>query len=103
MNRIDSKHLYRQMQFSEKVFGPGPRTKGVINHIKKELKEIEADPLDLKEWVDVIILAFDGAWRTGAKPQEIIDAVKEKQTINEGRTYPDWQTMSEDEAIEHVR
>lgn len=100
---IDAGHLERQRQFSAATFGPGPRTAGVLDHIRKELNEIEADPLDLREWVDVIILAFDGAWRAGWEPQAIIDAVKEKQRVNEAREWPDWRTASPDHAIEHVR
>jgi dATP/dGTP diphosphohydrolase len=103
LNRIDSKHIYNQRAWSEKTFGPGLRTGGILDHIRKELREIEADPLDLSEWVDVIILAFDGAWRTGAQPQDIIDAIKEKQMKNERREWPDWTTFSDKEAIEHIR
>jgi hypothetical protein len=54
-----------QREWSEATFGPGVRTLGVTNHIRKELEEIEKDPHDLNEWTDVIILAFDGAWRSG--------------------------------------
>lgn len=100
---IDADHLTRQQGWSERTFGPGPRTRGVIDHIRKELVEIEADPLDLMEWVDVVILALDGAWRAGHAPQAIVDAIVAKQTKNEGRVWPDWRTRSEDEAIEHVR
>ena len=99
---IDSWHLDRQREFSEKTFGPGLRTNGVVDHIRKELVEILEDPTDLKEWVDVIILAFDGAWRTGAGSQEIIDAIVAKQTKNEQRTWPDWRTSDPDKAIEHT-
>jgi hypothetical protein len=100
---IDAQHLTLQRAWSERTFGPGPRTKGVLDHIRKELKEIEDDPLDVKEWVDVVILALDGAWRAGWEPQAIIDAIKAKQVKNEARTWPDWRTMSEDQAIEHDR
>lgn len=100
---IDAAHLAHQREWSRETFGPGPRTLGVIDHIRKELVEIEADPADLGEWVDVIILSFDGAWRAGWEPQEIIDAVKGKQARNEARTWPDWRAMSEDHAIEHDR
>lgn len=100
---IDAKHLARQKTFSEKTFGPGKRTYGVLQHIRKELQEIENDPTDIYEWVDVLILAFDGAWRAGWEPQQIIDAIKEKQEINENRTWPDWRTFTEGEAIEHER
>jgi hypothetical protein len=100
---IDAAHLAHQREWSSETFGPGARTLGVTDHIRKELVEIEADPADLGEWVDVIILAFDGAWRAGWEPQQIIDAVKAKQARNEARIWPDWRTMSEDHAIEHDR
>ena len=58
-----SEWLDCQRSWSLRVFGPGPRTKGILKHIEKELDEIEADPGDPMEWVDVMILAFDGAWR----------------------------------------
>ncbi len=100
---LDATHLERQRQWSGRTFGPGPRTRGVLAHIRKELLEIEADPLDVKEWVDVVILALDGAWRTGTEPQAILDAILEKQERNEGRQWPDWRTLSPDVPIEHVR
>ena len=100
---IDADHLDRQRKWSGRTFGPGTRTQGVLDHIRKELIEIEADPLDVGEWVDVIILAFDGAWRAGWEPQEIIDAIRTKQTRNENRVWPDWRTADPDAAIEHDR
>lgn len=96
-------HLFRQREWSERTFGPGARTAGVVDHIRKELCEIEADPADTSEWIDVAILALDGAWRAGASPQEIISALVAKQTKNEGRVWPDWRTMPADKAIEHDR
>lgn len=62
---IDESHLAGQRRWSEATFGPGPRTLGITAHIRKELQEIEDDPTDLTEWIDVAILALDGAWRTG--------------------------------------
>jgi hypothetical protein len=100
---INEDHLFRQREWSRETFGPGHRTGGVIDHIRRELVEVEANPLDVNEWVDVIILAFDGAWRAGYEPEQIITAIKEKQTRNEGRSWPDWRTGSEDHAIEHVK
>jgi hypothetical protein len=96
-------HLHRQREMSLKNFGPGARTKGVIDHIKKELNEIEQDPTDITEWVDVIILAFDGAWRAGWEPEDIVKAIVAKQTKNEARQWPDWRTADPNKAIEHVR
>jgi hypothetical protein len=102
MSSIDTAHLTRQATWSALTFGPGVR-KGVVAHIRKELIEVEeSDHRDLEEWVDVIILAFDGAWRMGASPEQIIAAIKAKQTKNEGRTWPDWRVVGTDGAIEHV-
>ena len=97
------RHLERQSAWSRATFGPGHRTGGVIDHIRKELVEIEEAPLDLSEWADVVILALDGAWRTGASPAEVVEMIEAKQTKNEAREWPDWRTLSEDQAIEHVR
>ena len=96
-------HLQRQREFSERTFGPGPRTKGVCDHIRKELAEIEQAPTDLSEWADVVILGLDGFWRSGATPEQIIAALVAKQTKNEARTWPDWRTQPKDRAIEHDR
>lgn len=104
-------HLYRQQSFSERTFGPGERSVGLVDHIRKELIEIEAKPADLNEWIDVVILGLDGAWRcgvtdanpSGIPPEQIIDALVAKQTKNEGRQWPDWRTAEPGKAIEHVR
>ncbi len=118
-------HLYRQRAFSRATFGPGDRTLGVTDHISKELEEIKAAHKtynDTKhfyeirsstyshhlnnlrnEWVDVIILGFDGLWRTGATPEEIVDLIKKKQEKNENRNWPDWRTADPNAAIEHVK
>lgn len=96
-------YLARQAEFSARTFGPGPRVEGVTDHITKELVEVRESGGALAEWVDVIILALDGAWRSGATPAEIIAAIVAKQTKNEGRTWPDWRTVPSGKAIEHDR
>ncbi len=96
-------HLRRQREFSERTFGPGKRVAGVCDHITKELIEVRDSDGALEEWVDVIILALDGAWRSGATPEQIIAAIVCKQMRNEARTWPDWRTVPAGQAIEHVR
>lgn len=113
-------HLTRQAAFSRATFGPSPRTKGVADHIRKELIEVEeaANAAERsKEWVDVAILGLDGLLRScreqldgiadGASNREIADMacrlIREKQDQNEIRDWPDWRTMSADKAIEHDR
>ncbi len=95
-------HLHRQRAFSRIAFGPGARTAGIIDHIRRELIEVEGSPNDLEEWVDVILLALDGAWRAGHEPHEIAEALANKQIKNENREWPDWRTAEPGKAIEHV-
>lgn len=101
MNLIE--HLYRQREFSSDTFGPGRRTEGVLDHIRKELIEIEKKPDDLEEWVDLMLLGMDGAWRAGYSPEEIAAAIESKQIKNESRKWPDWRTAEPGKAIEHIR
>jgi len=96
-------YFRRQITWSYKTFGPLQRTAGIVNHIKKELAEVEADPYDLGEWVDIIILGMDGYWRHGGTAEKLLADLQEKQIVNFNRQWPDWQTLGDDEAIEHVR
>jgi len=94
-----------QIEFSKKIFGPGyhNRDAGLIDHIKKELKEIEKAPGDIEEWIDVIILAIEGAWRNGYGPDDIEHMLIYKQEKNKKRQWPDWRTAEPCKAIEHIR
>ena len=100
-------HLRRQREFSFATYGPGERVEGVSQHIRKELDEVAADAAagkpTLPEWTDVIILALDGALRSGATPEEIAMSIERKQGVNESRSWPDWRTADPNGAIEHVR
>lgn len=106
-------HLRRQRAFSLKTFGPGERQEGVCDHIRKELVEIghegqkpwqeQGSASLLYEWIDVVLLALDGAWRAGFSPEQICAAIEAKQTKNEGRKWPDWRTAEPGKAIEHDR
>jgi Protein of unknown function (DUF550) len=97
-------HLYRQREWSERTFGPGPRVDGIIDHFLNEMKEvIKCQGEELEEWIDMVILALDGAWRAGFEPAEIAAALQAKQQKNEQREWPDWRTAETGKAIEHVR
>jgi hypothetical protein len=95
-------HLRRQRLWSRQTFGPGKRTGGVIAHIRKELAEIEKAPCDLTEWIDVLLLAFDGAMRAGYTPEMVCAALDAKLMVNEARQWPDWRKFDENAPIEHV-
>lgn len=95
--------IKHQKDFSSRAFGPNFRWKGIVEHIRKELKEIESNPTDLFEWIDVAILALDGAWRAGYEPEQICLALNEKLEKNKSRSWPDWRELLEDGVIEHDR
>ena len=80
-------YIRRQIDWSLVTFGAGSRTLGVTNHIRKELVEIEENPTDLEEWIDVIILAFDGAWRAGYNEFQIVQMLELKQEKNFKRKF----------------
>lgn len=94
-------YLTRQWEWSKRTFGPGKRTAGIVQHIRKELVEIEAKPTDLSEWCDVIILVMDGFWRHGGLAEGLMPALLAKQAKNFARTWP--TPTSEDVAAEHDR
>lgn len=92
--------LHRQRNFSIKTFGPGPRTAGVLDHLSEEIEEVRVcDGKDLMEWVDLILLSMDGAYRAGFSPEAIVAGLQQKLSINEGRDWPDWRTMDPDKKI----
>ncbi len=95
-------HLFKQIAWSKKTFGP-LRLKGVIHHVEKEVEEIKKDPNDLEEWVDLILLGFDGAWRSGHSAEQIVDGIKSKFEKNQKRSWPDWREVDTEKAIEHNR
>ena len=122
-------HLSEQIAFSIKTFGPGSRTAGVTDHIRQELEEVitaKTHDEKIKEWVDVVLLSFDGLWRAIANKdiwtdREISDIVEEEeipideiaQTVeekirqkfekNQRREWPDWRTAPLGKAITHTK
>lgn len=123
-------YLARQCAVGRHAFGPGERRLGVIEHIQKELVEVQEAPTQAevcKEWTDVAILAMDGLLRAAREfirqnvsefdEDRILDGeptndlvaefawelITQKQAKNELRTWPDWRGKSEDVALEHER
>ena len=96
-------YMRRKNAWSIETFGPTQQVSGVLNHIRKELDEVAADPGDVIEWADLIMLATDGAYRAGHSPDDICSALEAKLVICRARNWPDWQTLSHDQPIEHIK
>ena len=87
----------------------------MADHIRKELEHeilpLGDDEETSSEWVDVVILAFDGLTRAlvaegvswDVAPQIACAMMVAKQSKNEQRTWPDWRTADPNKAIEHDR
>jgi hypothetical protein len=94
-------YLERQKRFSQRAFGDGTRAEGICKHIEKELAEIRANPTDPLEWIDVAILALDGAWRAGYEPKAVAEFMELKQTLNMNRHWP--APGGQDQPVEHIK
>lgn len=98
-----AQHLHAVGEWSESTFGPGLRTASVLDHIRMELAEIEKDPTDPYEYLDVAAIALDGARRAGATPEQVIAQLVAKHAKNKARSWPDWRTAPADQPITHIK
>jgi hypothetical protein len=96
-----AEYLRDQMEWSRRTFGEAKRTLRICDHISKELKEIQDNPEDFQEWIDVIILAMDGFWRHGGSPGRLMQMLRHKQSKNFARRW--LVPTNEDVAVEHDR
>lgn len=82
-------YVTKQRNWSERTFGVAAYTdhERLTAHIKKELAEIQRSPCDCEEWIDVIILAIEGAWRMGHSPMTIASTLQLKQEKNFARQW----------------
>jgi hypothetical protein len=97
--------LERQIDFSLRTFGPpNDNTLGILDHIHKECREVYLmNGRDIFEWIDILILAIEGAWRAGFTPKQIVNCLIGKIKINENRKWPDYRTAEPGRAIEHIK
>lgn len=84
-------YIRRQIEWSARTFGLGHRTVAIASHINREILEVFDKPHDLEEWIDIIILGLDGAWRCGKERDyselEIIEMLNRKQQKNFERAW----------------
>jgi hypothetical protein len=85
--------------FTEKTF-PGATAKSKALHLAEEAHEAAADPGDVIEWADCLILLLDGARRSGFSTDDLFAAVQRKMEINKKRT---WGAADENGVFRHVK
>ena len=93
--------LTKKMEWSYKTFGTSERHIGVLKHIEKEIEEVRQRPQDVTEWMDIVLLAFDGACRMGFTPDQVVSALIAKQEKNTQRRWP--PPVANDEPSFHLK
>lgn len=91
--------LTEKKRWSYQTFGEGYKLEKICKHIESELVEIRETPNDLYEWVDLILLALDGALRVAKSPMAVLSTIYKKHQINVDREWVD--TVSEDSPSYH--
>ena len=85
--------------FTDATFGEStPRSKAL--HLAEEAKEAAADPADVIEWADCMILLLDGARKAGFTTEHLYQAVLKKMEINKSRK---WGEKDKDGVVRHVK
>ena len=73
---------------------------GPLNHLRKEIDEVIADPSDVVEFADMYMLVSDAASRAGHKMSDVIRASVDKLAVCETR---DWGPVNDQGFSEHIR
>ena len=91
-----------QSEWSQATFGSdqqrGPV--GPLKHLEKEAREAAANPSDVSEYADCLLLLLDASRRAGITPLELVRAGAAKMQTNKVRR---WGTPTADGPVEHVR
>ncbi len=80
---------------SDAVRGP----EAPLAHLRKEIDEVLADPTDIEEWADVLLLVLDGISRAGYSTDAVEHAAWAKLDKNRKRK---WGPPNEQGFSEHV-
>jgi len=85
--KLDLRNLESiRFEWSKKTF-PGATTQSALEHLKDEIKEIEADPSDVVEYADALMLLMEAAARNQITVDQILVAFQEKHQKNTTRKW----------------
>ena len=88
--------------FNNRTFGNftlEEKANSLVKHIRSECDEIEENPTDLDEWIDVVILAMDALLRK-EEPEQILLRWARKMSNNASR---DWPEPTADKPMFHIK
>jgi hypothetical protein len=86
--------------WADETFGPSLSPDSTIAHLKKEVEELVADPSNVTEYADCMILLIDAARRVGITMDLLLDHCWAKLEINIRRK---WGPPDKDGIIEHIK
>jgi hypothetical protein len=93
-----------QSEWSQRTFGAdsvrGPV--GALRHLQRECDEAIADPSDVIEFADCLILLLDATRRAGHTLDDLVSAAERKAEINRSRTWPSPPPVDDGRPLEHV-
>ncbi len=97
--------LFDEMQLMQRQNFPKATPQSVLNHIKREIKELEEHPesiMDSEEWADLIHLAFHGSLLTSGDRFKQFVGVRRKLVKN--RDEREWPEHPDGEGVyEHKK
>lgn len=88
--------------WSQQTFGSDEERdcRGPLEHLKKEIKEVESNPGDVTEWADMFLLYLDGLRRAGIGFPMLVEVAKRKLKYNQARQ---WNKAENGKVSEHVK
>jgi hypothetical protein len=79
-------------------------TESVIYWVKRQAKDLESGGRVIPGTFDfMFVVACAGAKANGFSPEDIAVGLNEKLERNSNRKWPDWRTLTEDDAINHQK
>lgn len=97
MHRL-RKFQHDTFQWAKATF-PEATTETCFNHLKREIKEILADPSDMTEWADGLMLYLQAASYSGVNVDELLPYMQDKFAVNKQR---DWGKKDNEGVYQHV-
>jgi hypothetical protein len=60
---------------------------GALKHLEEEAREAQAEPTDILEYADCLLLLLDATRRAGWSVEDLVNAAYDKMKVNKTRTF----------------